>query len=113
MPCDVDDSKYNCTFDMGSVHDVLVGVVEIHKQDTRQRFNIGLTLPSRELHRVILVERRVMVHEAAELMQLEGDDGVNDVSHPTEDTKDSLAVDIDVEYIWHIREILHSCAFHV
>lgn len=41
-------------------------------------------------------------------MQFEGDNLVYDVSHPTNDTKDPLAVKVDAEDDWDLQYILPS-----
>lgn len=82
MPCKTDACWYYYTLELGSVHDVSTGVVEMRKRDAGGNRSTGHTLSTCEVCWVVLAEHLVMANGAATLMLLEGDDRVDSVPPP-------------------------------
>lgn len=89
--CDTNDLRYYYTFQLGSVHDVITSVIKTRKQDASGNLVSRRTLPLREVSWAPS-DCRVRFDEAATLRQLDGDDCVVDVPHPSTDMEDRLAV---------------------
>lgn len=83
-------------------------MIETGKQDSSEILITGRTLPSPEVSWVVPPPRRVTFDKTAALMQLGGDDHVDDVPFPSKDMEEPFTVNVDAEDVYGDRDIQHS-----
>lgn len=96
-PSDTNERQLHYDFDLGSGHNIPIGVVGTQKRRANDNVATGRALLSCQVSWVVPAERRIMLDEAKVLMQIEVNERKEDVPPPKIVTKDNLAVEVNAE----------------